>query len=127
MLVIRLQRVGRRNHAEFRVVVCEHTMGPKSATYSEIVGNYNPHNNQIVFKEDRIKHWMSVGAKPSDTVHNLLVKEGIVEGKKRNVLPKKSAPAPEPKEEAVKEEVVTEEAAEETPVEEEAKEEAAAA
>lgn len=90
MLKIRLQRVGRKNHAEFRVVVCEHTTGPKSANNIEIIGAYNPHQNTVSIDADRAKHWIGVGAQVSDTVHNLMVKEGILEGKKRNVLPRKS-------------------------------------
>lgn len=139
MLKIRLQRVGRRNHAEFRMVVCEHTLGPKSAGYTEVLGHYNPHTNAVTVKEDRLKHWVGVGAQVSDTVHNLLVKEGLIEGKKKNVLPKKSAPTPEPVEEAVAEptpadesateaeetaEATPEEASADTPAEEEKKEEA---
>ncbi len=106
MLMIRLQRVGRRNHAEFRVVVTEKTRAAKSSNYVELVGNYNPHTDVVNFKEDRIKYWMSVGAKVSDTVHNLLVSKKIIKGDKINVLPKKS---PIVKEEEEKEEKTEEE------------------
>jgi small subunit ribosomal protein S16 len=99
MLMIRLQRTGRRNHPEFRVVVTEHTRGPKSNDFVEIVGSYNPHADTVALKKDRIQHWMSVGAQASDTVHNILISQGVIEGKKRNVLPKKTVPqkAEEPK------------------------------
>ena len=90
MLMIRLQRVGRKNHAEFRVVVTEKTRAPKSSNYVELLGHYNPHTNEVKFNEERVKHWMSVGAKVSDTVHNLLVRENIIKGKKINVLPRKT-------------------------------------
>ena len=106
MLMIRLQRVGRRNHAEFRVVVTEKTRAAKSSNYKELVGHYNPHNNEVKFDVERIEHWMSVGAQVSDTVHNLLVREGVIKGEKINVLPKKSP--------IVKEEEATEEVAEES-------------
>jgi small subunit ribosomal protein S16 len=43
-----------------------------------------------MFKADRIKHWMSNGAQVSDTVHNFLVKQKLIEGKKKNVLSKKT-------------------------------------
>lgn len=92
MLKIRLQRVGRKNHAEFRVVVTESTKGPKSANYLENIGHYNPHTNAAVFVKDRIEHWIKMGAQVSDTVHNLLVTHSIIKGKKINVLPKKTAP-----------------------------------
>lgn len=111
MLKIRLQRVGRKNHAEFRVVVTESTKGPKSANYLEMLGAYNPHTNSVTVNGDRIKYWISKGAQPSDTVHNILVGQNVIEGKKRNVLPKKTAPAkaeePAPAKEEVPEEVAT--------------------
>lgn len=101
--MIRLQRVGRRNHAEFRVVATEHTKGPKAGSTIEFLGTYNPHTNEVVLKKDRILHWLSVGAQASDTLHNLLVREGVVEGKKRNVLPKKTALEKAPEEPAAAE------------------------
>jgi len=90
MLMIRLQRVGRKNHAEFRVVVTEKTRAAKSSNYKELVGHYNPHTNEATFNVERIKHWIGAGAQVSDTLHNLLVKEGVIKGEKINVLPKKS-------------------------------------
>ena len=133
MLMIRLQRVGRRNHAEYRVVVTESTRAPKAGNYVEIVGSYNPHKNELVCKDDRIKHWMSVGAQVSDTVHNLLVNKGLIEGKKKNVLPKKSPPVKEvTEEEKPAAETPAEDAAEESkeeteaPAEEKEEEKAAA-
>lgn len=114
--MIRLQRVGRRNQSSFRVVVTESQRGPKSGDFIENVGSYNPHTNEVVLNEERIKHWISNGAQASDTVHNLLVGKKIIEGKKINVLPRKS-PVIKEKEE------VKEEAAEET-AEKESKEEA---
>lgn len=115
MLMIRLQRVGRRNHPEFRVVVTEHTRGPKSNDFVEIVGSYNPHADTVALKGDRIKHWLSMGAQASDTVHNILIKQGVIEGKKRNVLPKKTVPQ---KEEEVKAESKEEPKTETAPAEE---------
>ena len=56
----------------------------------EILGNYDSRRGESAsFKADRIKHWMSVGAQVSTTVHNLLVSKKIIEGKKRNALPLK--------------------------------------
>ena len=98
MLMIRLQRVGRRNHAEFRVVLTEHTRGPKSS-YILSLGHYNPHTNKVTIDGEAVKEWVGKGAQVSDTVHNLLVSEGIIKGKKKNVLPKKTPIAKE-KEEA---------------------------
>ncbi len=78
MLVIRLQRTGRSNLATYRLVVAEKAR-PVKGKFNEIVGHYLPQQNPVVlqFKEDRISHWMSKGAKPSDTVARLLKKAGV--------------------------------------------------
>lgn len=81
MLKLRLKRVGRRHDPSFRVVVTENTAPPKGK-YLEAVGFYNARLKQIKLDAERIRHWLSVGAQPTDTVHNLLVKEGVVEGAK---------------------------------------------
>ncbi len=90
MLMIRLQRTGRKNEATFRVVLTDSKNGPKSGKFLEILGNYNPKAKAFSVNAEKVKHWISKGAKASDTIHNFLVKEKIVEGKKRNVLSKKS-------------------------------------
>ncbi len=90
MLKIRLQRIGRRNDPSFRVVVIEHTRGPKSGNFVERVGTYNPKTKDTQLSADRIKHWLSVGAQASGRVHNMLVSAGIIKADKINVLPKKS-------------------------------------
>jgi len=90
MLKIKLQRVGRKHDPSYRIVVTDKRTGPKSNKHVEIIGHYDSIRKTKDFKEDRIKHWISNGAKPTDTVFNLFVKAGIVEGKIKNVLPKKS-------------------------------------
>jgi len=125
MLKIRLARIGRKNDPTFRVVVTEHTRGPKSGKHLEILGNYNPKMDEIKLNGERILHFISHGAQVSDTVHNLLIKEGVIKGKKINVLPKKSPIVKEDeesKEEATKE-ALTEESKEEAPIVEETTEE----
>jgi len=90
MLMIRLQRVGRKKIPIFRIVVTDRRNSTKSGKYLEAVGSYDPRQNGIrQFKADRIKHWLSHGAKLSGTLHNLLVSEKIIEGKKINVLPRR--------------------------------------
>ena len=84
MLKIRLTRRGKRNKAFFRLVVAEHT-SPIKGRFLEVLGFLNPHTKEKNFKADRIKYWLGKGAQSSDTVHNLLVKEGIVKGPKRAV------------------------------------------
>ena len=88
MLKIRLQRTGRKNNPSFRVVVGEHTNSAQSGKFLEVLGSYEPKSGVITFKADRVKHWISQGAQASGTVHNFLVDQKIVEGTKKNVLPK---------------------------------------
>ncbi len=90
MLMIRLQRIGRKNEAHFRVVLTDHKNAAKSGKFQEILGAYNPKSGIVTLEEDRVKHWMSVGAQPSGTVYNFLVAKKLVEGKKKNVLSRKS-------------------------------------
>ena len=121
MLKIRLQRIGRKNEPHFRAVVTDSRNAPKSGRFIEIVGSYNPKMGVVSFDKDRVTHWMGKGALPSDTLHNFLVSQGIIEGKKRNVLPKKTYTKPaEPVVEAKPEPVVApaSEPVAETPLEE---------
>lgn len=90
MLKIRLQRTGRKNDPYFRVVLTDSKNSAKSGKFNEIIGSYNPKSGEVIFKTDRVKYWIDNGAQVSDTVHNFLVSQKIIEGKKRNVLPKKS-------------------------------------
>src|SRR3989344_8747445 len=111
MLKIRLQRTGRTNDPSYRVVVTEHTNGPKSGRAVEKLGTYNPKSKARVLDAERIKYWLSKGAQASGTMHNMLISAGIISGKKINVLPKKSLPKPAVAEgsgEAKKEETTTE-------------------
>ncbi|MCE9548987.1 30S ribosomal protein S16 [Candidatus Nomurabacteria bacterium] len=90
MLKIRLQRIGRKNDPSFRAVLTDSKNSTKSGRFLEILGTYNPKAGAKVFADDRIKHWLSKGAKLSDTMHNFLVHEKVLTGKKINVLPKKT-------------------------------------
>lgn len=82
MLVIRFFRTGKKNQPFFKIVVTEKTRPPRGGRFVEELGFYNPLTKEKNVKKDRVKYWISVGAQPSDTVYNLLVKEGIIEGKK---------------------------------------------
>jgi small subunit ribosomal protein S16 len=72
----------------------DHKNSSKSGRFKEILGAYDPRKTTELLKVDRIKHWMSVGATPTDTVHNLLVNHKVIDAKKKNVLPKKTYTAP---------------------------------
>jgi small subunit ribosomal protein S16 len=82
MLVIRLFRVGKKNQPSFKIVVTDKRSKPRAGRFVEKVGFYNSLTKEKVLKGDRIKYWLSVGAKPSSTIFNLLVSEKILEGKK---------------------------------------------
>ena len=100
MLTIRLQRRGRKNDPSFRVLILDSKRGPKSGTYLELLGSYDARTDRVDLNAERIKHWLSMGAQTSGTVHNLLISQKIIEGKKRNVLPKKTVAKVEAKAEA---------------------------
>jgi len=89
MLKIRLQRIGRKNDPAFRVVLTDVKNSTKSGKFLEILGTYNPKMSEVKFNNDRIKVLLSQGAQLSNTMHNFLVHEKVIEGKKINVLPKK--------------------------------------
>ncbi len=92
MLIIRLQRVGRKHEPIFRLVLTDSKNSAKSGRYLEVLGSYDPRRENKVEQFDlvKIKHHMSKGAKLSDTVHNFLVSKKVITGKKKNVLPKKT-------------------------------------
>jgi len=89
MLKIRLKRVGRKHDPSYRIVVTEDFRGPKSGKYIENIGSYDPRKDIKKIDADRVKHWISKGVQISDTVHNILVSEKIIEGKKKDVSSKK--------------------------------------
>lgn len=113
MLTIRFARVGRKNRAQFRIVLQQHTAAP-TGRHVEVLGSYDPHSKKSVLKADKIKAWVAKGAQVSDSVYNLFVKEGVIEGKKRAVKMEK----PKAPEAPAAEEVVAEAPAAEAPTEE---------
>ena len=84
MLVIRLQKVGKKHTATFRIVATQKTAGPRRK-YLELLGNVNRKTKAISLNKDRILYWISKGARPSDTLHNLLVSQGVISGVKKPV------------------------------------------
>lgn len=109
MLKIRFNRTGKRNQSSYRLVLQEHTVAP-GGRHIEVMGSHNPHTKETVLRTERIQYWMGQGAQLSPTVHNLLVKEGVIDGKK--IVVKMDRP--------VKEEPVVAEAVADKPVVEEA-------
>lgn len=80
MLMIRLSRTGKPKQPYFRLIVSEKSKDPWGS-YVEVVGNFNPRSKKLEAKKDRILHWISKGAQITQTLHNILIKEGILSGK----------------------------------------------
>jgi len=67
--------------AQFRITVADVKRSP-TGKFIEIIGNYNSHTKEKVFKKDRAEYWLLKGAQPSATVHNLFVDAGVIKGDK---------------------------------------------
>lgn len=86
MLTIRLTRVGKKKQPSYRFIVSEKTRDPWGKAL-ELLGTYNPLTNPATMKieKERIQYWISKGAQCSETVWNLLIDQGVVEGAKKRV------------------------------------------
>ena len=149
-LKIRLSRGGSKKRPFYRIVVAE-ASAPRDGRYVERVGHYNPmvakdNDQRLVVNGERVKHWLGLGAQPTERVQKLLSSVSLTDPVKLREQPKKSAPgkkraereaeaaeaaeaatAEAAAEEAVAEQVPAEEAAaEEVPTEEAVVEEAPA-
>jgi small subunit ribosomal protein S16 len=90
MLKMRLQRIGRKNNPSYRVIVTDSRNAASRGRHVDLIGSYDPKLGRVQIDKDKATHWLSHGVQPSDTVYNMLVSQKIVEGRKKNVLPKKS-------------------------------------
>lgn len=88
MLRLRLQRGGKKGQPHFRIVLQEHTDAVKREA-KEVLGYYKPALDPKIIKVDleRVKHWLSQGAQPSDALAVLLKKEGL-EGMEKYIAPR---------------------------------------
>lgn len=77
MLVIRMQRVGRKGHAQFRVVVQDSRRTPSSGRLVASLGHYDPHTKEAVVNKEKAQFYLDHGAQPSDRVAGLLKAEGV--------------------------------------------------
>jgi small subunit ribosomal protein S16 len=111
MLTIRFSRTGRKNRAQFRIVLQEHTVAP-TGRHVAVLGSYDPHQKTSVLKADKIKEWIAKGAQVSPSVYNLFIKEGVIEGKKRAIKMEKPKTPEAPVEEVKAPEAPTEKVAE---------------
>ena len=125
MLTIRLNRVGKKNQAQYRVVVMDHKRAT-NARPVEFLGHYNPHKEEdkFVVDKERVEYWLKNGAQTTTTVASFLEKLGLETPIR--IRKKKSSKLVEPKKtEEVKEEAKTEEVPAEAKEEKETKEEVA--
>ena len=76
---IRLQRGGRKGYAFYRIVVAD-ARAPRDGRFTEKIGTYNPNTNPatVDLNFDRALYWLEVGAQPTDTVRNILSREGVL-------------------------------------------------
>jgi small subunit ribosomal protein S16 len=77
MLVIRMQRTGRKGHAQFRVVVQDSRRTPTSGKIVAAIGSYNPHTKVATIDKDKASFYMEHGAQPSERVARMLAAEGV--------------------------------------------------
>ena len=133
-LKIRLSRGGSKKRPFYRIVVAE-AASPRDGRYVERIGHYNPmvakdNDQRLVVDGERVKHWMGLGAKPTERVQKLLSTLSLTPAVEMRDQPKKSAPgkkrAEREAEEAATAEAAAAEAAAEAPAEEAPAEEAPA-
>jgi len=77
MLAIRMQRTGRKGHAQFRVIVQDSRAHPKRGKVVAYAGSYNPHTKIAQLDSEKLGGYLEKGAQPSDRVARLLKREGI--------------------------------------------------
>lgn len=84
MLAIKLSRKGRKKQPFFRIIILEKAKDPKG-DFLEDLGFYNPFTKETSFNVERIKYWLLKGAQPTGSVHNLLIKQGVIKDGKVKV------------------------------------------
>ena len=75
---IRLQRGGRKSYAFYRIVIAD-ARAPRDGRFTEKIGTYNPNTNPatVDLNFERALYWVECGAQPTDTVRNILSREGV--------------------------------------------------
>lgn len=114
-LKIRLARGGAKKRPYYRVVVAD-SRSPRDGRFIEIVGTHNPllpkdSEDRVKLDEERIKHWLSVGAQPTDRVHRFLDAAGLLKRDAKS-NPKKGLPGKKRLEREEADRAAAEEAAE---------------
>jgi len=81
MLSIKLKMIGKKGQRSFRIIVQE-ARSKLRGKFIEDLGWYNPHSNQVELKKDRVLYWLKVGARPTETVSQLLKKSKVEQPEK---------------------------------------------
>jgi small subunit ribosomal protein S16 len=95
-LKIRLSRGGAKKRPFYKIVLAD-SRSPRDGKFLERLGTYNPmlpadHADRLVLKEERIKHWLSVGAQPTDRVAKFLSQAGCMSPRPRPEQTKQPLP-----------------------------------
>jgi small subunit ribosomal protein S16 len=79
LVKLRLKRIGKRHFPVYKIVAAN-SRSPRDGRFIEAVGLYNPNSEpaEITLKEERVMHWLSKGALPTETVRSLLRREGLI-------------------------------------------------
>ncbi len=92
MLAIKFKRVGKKHQGSFRVVVLEKRT-KLNGRFLEDLGWLDPSTDKFELEKKRALHWIKMGAQPTDSIHNLFVKAGIISSKKIAVHKQSKKPA----------------------------------
>ena len=95
-LKIRLSRGGAKKRPFYKIVLAD-SRSPRDGKFLEKLGTYNPmlpsdHAQRLLLNEDRVKHWLSVGAQPTDRVAKFLATAGYITAPARTEQTKKPQP-----------------------------------
>ena len=95
MVKLRLRRMGAKKRPSYRIVAAE-SNSPRDGRFIEAIGFYDPITNPATntIREDRVKHWLSVGAQPTDTVRDIFVRHGLMERPASKNRPAGETPTP---------------------------------
>lgn len=85
MVSIKLKMIGKKGQRSFRVIVQE-GRSKLRGKFIEDLGWYNPHSNKVEVKKERVLYWLGVGARPTETVSQLLKKSQIQQPQDKAVL-----------------------------------------
>ncbi len=94
MLRIRLRRSGKKNQAQYRIVVAEHT-SPIQGKFIDRLGSYNPHSKDLVLDKEKTLDWVNKGALPSNSVARLMISAKMTHPNVRVKISPKKAPKKE--------------------------------